>query len=167
MARAGVSSKSSADEELDEVVDELVRASRVLVSVAARSLGDVNETVTLPQFRALVLLAGRGRVTAGALAELLGVHASTLTRLADRLAAKGLITREVSPVNRREVVLGLTARGRGRVRSVTARRRREIRAIAERMTKPQRDLVVRALGAFGDAAGELTESSWLPGWSGE
>jgi DNA-binding MarR family transcriptional regulator len=139
----------------------------VLVSVAARSLAGVTEKVTLPQHRALVVLAGRGPQNAGALAEVLGVHSSTLTRLCDRLVTKGLITRGESPTNRRETMLGLTPRGRRLVRSVTERRRNEIAAIVARVPRTQRDAMVRALQTFGDAAGEATESAWLPGWSDE
>ncbi|HEY7106098.1 MAG TPA: MarR family transcriptional regulator [Acidimicrobiia bacterium] len=153
--------------EVDDVVDAVLRASRVLVSVAARSLAGVTDKVTLPQYRALVVLAGRGPQNAGALAEVLGVHTSTLTRLCDRLVAKGMITRNESPANRREVVLALTPRGRRLVKSVTVRRRAEIAEIVAEVPRPQRDAMVRALQAFGDAAGEATESAWLPGWSEE
>ena len=153
--------------EVDDVADAVLRASRVLVSVAARSLADVSDKVTLPQYRALVVLAGRGPQNAGALAEVLGVHSSTLTRLCDRLVAKGLITRGESATNRREVTLALTPRGRRLVKSVTERRRAEIREIVARVPKTQREAMVRALQAFGDAAGEATESAWLPGWSEE
>lgn len=153
--------------EVDDVADAVLRASRVLVSVAARSLAGVTDKVTLPQYRALVVLAGRGPQNAGALAEVLGVHSSTLTRLCDRLVNKDLITRGESPMNRREVTLALTARGRRLVKSVTERRRQEIQTIVARVPKAQREAMVRALQAFGDAAGEATESAWLPGWSDE
>ncbi len=73
----------------------------MLVSVAARSLAGVTDKVTLPQYRALVVLAAVGPRTR-ALAEVLGVHSSTLTRLCDRLVNKDLITRGESPTNRRK-----------------------------------------------------------------
>src|SRR5690348_10669687 len=104
-------------DELGEIVDALLRSSRVLVSVAVRSLGAVTEDVTLPQFRALVVLAERGPQGAGALADALGVHASTLTRMCDRLVAKSLITRGTTSGSRREVELALSARGRRIVRT--------------------------------------------------
>jgi DNA-binding MarR family transcriptional regulator len=154
-----------ASDDVDRVVEEVLRASRVLVSVAARSLVGVTEQVTLPQYRALVVLAGRGPQNARDLAEALGVHSSTLSRLCDRLVDKRLITRVQSPTNRREIVLGLAPRGRRLVSSVTERRRAEIAGIVARVPASQRRAVVRALQAFGDAAGEATESAWLPGWS--
>jgi DNA-binding MarR family transcriptional regulator len=155
------------DQEIDEVVDAVLRASRVLVSVAARSLTGVTDKVTLPQYRALVVLAARGPQSAGALAEALGVHVSTLTRLCDRLVGKDLIVRRESSASRREVELSLTTRGRRLVKSVTERRRREIAGIVARVPTSRRPAMVRALQSFGEAAGEAEESAWLPGWSDE
>ena len=148
----------------DDVVDAVLRASRVLVQVAARSLARVEGNVTIPQYRALVVLASRGPQSAGALADALGVHISTLTRLCDRLVAKGLITRVDEPGNRRRVTLALTPRGRGLVRSVTNRRRKEIARIVARVPRHQRTALVDALHAFGEAADEPADASWAPEW---
>ena len=150
--------------EISEVVDGVLRASRVLVGVAARSLVDVDRDVTLPQFRALVVLASRGPLNPGAFADALAVHVSTATRMCDRLVAKGLISRQVSPMNRREVTLALTPRGRRIVDSVTRRRRKEIARIVESVPESQRGSMVRALRAFGDAASEPPVEGWLLGW---
>jgi DNA-binding MarR family transcriptional regulator len=139
----------------------------VLVAVAARSLAGVPDEVTLPQYRALVVLASRGPQNAGALADALGVHISTLTRLCDRLVDKSLIARRVSSTSRREVELSLTVRGRRLVKSVTERRRREIATIVARVPRARRGAMVRALQTFGEAAGEAAETAWLPGWSDE
>ena len=56
------------DDGLEGVVDGVLRASRALVAVAARSIASVDDTVTLPQFRTLVALAARGPQNVGALA---------------------------------------------------------------------------------------------------
>jgi DNA-binding MarR family transcriptional regulator len=152
------------DATADDVVDAVLRASRVLVSVAARSLSRVERNVTIPQYRALVVLASRGPQSAGALADALGVHSSTLTRLCDRLVAKGLITRDDEPANRRRVTLALTVRGRGLVRSVTTRRRKEIADIVARLPPRQRTSLVDALHAFGEAAHEPADATWAPEW---
>ena len=151
----------------EEVVDAVLRASRVLVSVAARSLAAVDEDVTLPQFRALVVLASRGPQTVGALAAALGVHASTATRMCDRLVAKGFVDRDVLATNRREVHLELTRSGRRLVDAVTKRRRNEIARVIERVPRAQRDALIQALHAFGEAAEEPADSGWYLGWAGE
>src|SRR5690348_3692490 len=116
-----------------EAVEATLVASRVLVAVAARSLAAVEADVTLPQYRALVLLSSRGDLNVGALADALQIHPSSATRLCDRLLAKGFITRANPEGNRREVTVTLSADGRALVRSVTTRRTREIRRIVERL----------------------------------
>src|SRR3954467_13124765 len=72
-------------------------ASRALVGVAARSLAAFEDVVPLPQYRALVLLASRGEQNVGSLADALGTHPSTTTRLCNRLVAKGLGQRGAAP----------------------------------------------------------------------
>lgn len=148
---------------MPEVVDAVLLASRVLVSVSARSLAGVDHDVTLPQYRALVVLASRGVQRPGDLADALGSHPSTVTRLCDRLVAKRLVSRHTSPTNRREVTIELTGKGRRLVDRVTAKRRDELSAIVSRIPKEQRATMVRALHALGEAAGEPADSVWLEG----
>jgi DNA-binding MarR family transcriptional regulator len=138
----------------EPVVDALLRASHALVTIAARSLSSVSEDVTLPQFRTLTLLAARGPQTVSAIAEGLDVHASTMTRMCNRLVTRGLVVRTPSATDRREVVITLSTSGRELVDDVTARRRHEVDAIVQRMTPNDRDAVIAALEAFADAAGE-------------
>jgi DNA-binding MarR family transcriptional regulator len=154
----------SSDRALDEITDAVLLVSRALVAVAARSLAAVENKVTLPQFRALVVLSSRGPVNSGELADELSIHPSTATRLCDRLATKSLVTRTAHPDNRREVVLSITEHGQRIVDEVTASRRREIAAIVRRVPHELRTAMVPALQAFADAAGEVPEQSWSLGW---
>lgn len=154
------------DDAPSELVSAVLTASRVLVSVAARSLAQIEEQVTLAQFRTLVVLSsGEGRTNLNRLADQLAVTPSTALRTVDRLVAAGLATRRENPENRREVVLGLTDDGERIVRDVTATRRVEIAAILERMSARKRAELVSAFRAFAAAADEpeVTASSAL-GW---
>jgi len=139
----------------------VLRASRVLVAVAVRSLAGVDHDVTLAQYRALVVLAGRGPQRPTELADALAVHPSTITRLCDRLVAKRLVQRAESPTNRREVSIRLTPKGRRLVDAVTARRRDEIAAIVARVPSRERATMVRALEVLGEAAGEPADAAWF------
>ena len=65
-------------------MDAVIGASRALVAIAARSLGAAGQDVTLPQYRALVVLASRGPQRVIDLAGFLDVNASTATRMCDR-----------------------------------------------------------------------------------
>jgi DNA-binding MarR family transcriptional regulator len=146
------------------VVDAVVGASRALVAIAARSLGGAGEEVTLPQYRALVVLASRGPQRVVDLAGILDVNASTATRMCDRLARKGLIRRQRLSTDRRSVRVSISAGGRELVAAVTRRRRREVQAIVERMSPQQREQLVATLRMFADAAGEVPEQDWSLGW---
>lgn len=145
------------------VVDAVLRASRVLVALAVRSLAGTDDEVTLPQYRALVVLASRGPQRPSRLAEALAVHPSTVTRLCDRLVAKRLVRRRGSGTSRREVTITLTAKGRRLVDAVTARRRVEIAEIVARVPAAERATMVHALHALGEAAGEPDDASWFTG----
>ena len=148
----------------DDYVSALLTASRVLVGVSARSLSEVEDTVTLAQFRTLVVLDSRGGTNLSGLADTLGVNASTAMRTVDRLIGAGLVTREENPTSRREVVLAVTPAGASLVRTVTARRRDEIARIVGGMDGATQDLLVSALREFADAAGEPEARSSEAGW---
>lgn len=152
---------SKASPDVDTVAEALLRASRVLVAVAAESLDELGDDVTLPQFRMLVVLdhAPRGLT---ALAGELAVNASTALRMADRLVKAGLVRREPAPGDRRQVKLVLTDAGHDVVRRVTRRRRDRLARIARAMAVDERAAAVAALNAFAEAAGEpeVPHATW-------
>ncbi|MCX4238405.1 MarR family winged helix-turn-helix transcriptional regulator [Streptomyces sp. NPDC020707] len=141
-------------DDVNAVTRAVLTASRLLVAVSARSLAAVEEGVTLPQFRMLVVLSTRGATKLVALAELLQVAPSTAMRMIDRLIAAGLADRQTNPDNRRETLLQLTELGRRTVADVTGRRHAEIAAIVERLAPGQRSALIEALTAFSEAGGE-------------
>jgi DNA-binding MarR family transcriptional regulator len=150
---------------VDDVTEAVLRASRVLVAVAVRSLAAAPADVTLAQYRVLVVLASRGSQSAGALAEELGVAPSSVTRLCDRLVGKEMVRREPSASSRREVTIAINERGTALVDAVTRARRREISRIVRAIPPSRRSALVRSLEEFGAAAGEVPEQAWSLGWS--
>jgi DNA-binding MarR family transcriptional regulator len=156
----------SADTTSDELVDTVLAASRALVAVAARSLAAAGDEVTLPQYRALVVLAARGPQGTAELAAALAVNPSTVTRMCDRLARKGLIRRYRQAGDRRSVRIALTAAGRDLVAEVTRRRRAELARLLAALAPGQHEPVIAAFRAFAAAAGELPEPGAALGWAG-
>lgn len=150
----------------DDLVDALLSASRAMVAIAARSLADHDADVTLPQFRALVVLASRGPQRVVDISAELGVNPSTGTRMCDRLVAKKLVRRYRSSADRREVRLTLTEAGRSLVREVTERRRTELTRVVDGMPVSWVRPVTAALRSLSEAVGE-PENEWWLGWSGE
>ncbi|HVB70037.1 MAG TPA: MarR family transcriptional regulator [Acidimicrobiales bacterium] len=155
---------SISSESPDSVIDAVLSASRVLVAVAARSLSDIAEEVTLTQYRTLVVLASRGPQNLVGLAEAVGVTPATATRMCDRLVKKKLIIRHSEQDDRRQVRLALTKKGVKLVRTVTDRRRHEIEAILSTIAPEEQTVLVQALSQFAAAAGEVPEQDWLAGW---
>ena len=131
--------------ERDEGVEELLAASRGLLGVVARSLSVALESVTVPQFRLVVLAAAHGPVRSGDLAARLDVSISTLSRNVDRLVAKGYVDRRTNEDNRRESLVTATASGHALIAGVTERRRAELEALLGEMPASERRKVV--LGA--------------------
>lgn len=149
---------------IETVIDAVLSASRVLVAVAARSLSDVAEEVTLTQYRTLIVLASRGPQNLAGLAEAVGVTPATATRMCDRLVKKELIARSAEPDDRRHVRLALTRKGLALVSKVTKRRRREIESIVKAIAPGEQAILVQALSRFAAAAGEVPEQDWSTGW---
>lgn len=147
--------------DLDAAADATLLASRALLGVIARSVVGAMQQVTLPQFRVLVLLASSGPLRMGAIAERMGTHPSTLSRIVDRLVVGDLVARERNADSRRETLIVLTEKGGRLVDAVTARRRDEIGRILAGLTDDERQQVEAALSLFSRAAGEVVASDLL------
>ncbi|HEY1573277.1 MAG TPA: MarR family transcriptional regulator [Pseudonocardiaceae bacterium] len=122
----------------------------------------MDDSITLSQFRLLVLLSSRGPMNLSAFTEQLGVLPSTGTRMIDRLVASGLVDRRINPASRREVVIGLTEDGTAVVAKATQRRRREIARIVARMPERGQQALVTVLEQFNEAGGEPPAGDDLP-----
>jgi DNA-binding MarR family transcriptional regulator len=145
-------------------VEAVLGASRVLVAVAARSLASAAEEVTLPQYRALVVLAYRGPQRVNSLADALDVTSSTATRMCDRLVRKGLVRRRMARTDRREVRITLTAAGQELVDEVNRRRRAEISQILARIPESEQAAIVDLFDKLAAAAGEKPSRDWAGEW---
>lgn len=147
-------------------VDAVMAATRVLVAVSAQSVAAVDDVVTLPQLRVLVMLASRGGLNLGSVAAGLGVHPSNATRAVERLVVAGLLDRGDDPTDRRNLVLELTGQGRALVDRVMNERRAAIAEILARMPPSRRRALVPVLRSFAAAAGEVSDGAvWSLGWT--
>jgi len=144
--------KAPQDEDTRQVVEAVLAASRLIVALSARALADVNESLTLPQLRTLVVLADREPLKLADLAAHLGVNPSTALRMADRLSAAALLERQPNPDSRREQLIRLTPAGHDLVRTVMDHRHEEIAALVRHLPSADRAGLVRALRALTGAA---------------
>lgn len=151
---------------MNDDVEAVMAAARVLVAVSAESVASVEDIVTLPQLRVLVLVASRTAPNLGAVAAGLGVHPSNATRAVDRLVSAGLLDRRDDPTDRRNLILELTPAGRDLVDKVMDRRRTAIAAILDRMPPGRRRSLVPVMRAFAEAGGEASDdAAWSLGWT--
>jgi len=149
----------------DDDVESVIAATRVLVAVTAESVTRVEDEVSLPQLRVLVMVASRPGMNLGGIATGLGVHSSNATRAVDRLVGAGYLDRRDDPTDRRNLQLELTAAGRELVGRVMDDRRSAIARILERMPASRRRALVPVLRSFAHAAGEMAEEAvWSLGW---
>jgi DNA-binding MarR family transcriptional regulator len=151
----------------ESVVDGVLTASRTLVAVATRSLGEAAEHTTIAQYRMLVVLASRGPQRMVDLATALDVAPSTAGRMTDRLVRKQLARRHRARADRRSVVVSVTAAGRQVVDEATARRRILIEDILARLPADEQRAIAAAFAVFAAAAGEVPEHLWPPASAAE
>lgn len=149
----------------EELTEAMLRASRAIVGIAARSLAVCDHEVTMPQYRTLLVLSTGGPTRLADLAQNLNVGPSTATRMCDRLVRKGLVTRARDELDRREVNLALTDGGRAIVQTVVAKRREEVRELLQLIPEDARTQLVASLQILAAAIGEQPETRWSPGWS--
>jgi DNA-binding MarR family transcriptional regulator len=137
-----------------EHIDAVMRASRAFVGIAAASIAAVDDVVTVPQLRVLVMVSTRGPLNMLAVAEALDVSPSNASRICDRLMKAGLLDRREDAEDRRHVTLSLTGDGRALVNRVTKHRRSAVRRVLRKMSLAERARLTQALNEFADAAGE-------------
>lgn len=119
-------------------------ATRDLAGLALRSIDHVGDDISLPQFRLLLVLYEQGPCSSNEAARAMGLVASSVTRLADRLTASGYLIRGTDPTNRCVVTLNLTDPGKALVKKVIRRRRRELAKLLSLLAPD-----VRAACAYG------------------
>lgn len=160
-ARSAMAERSAVAE-----IEAVMLAARAIVAMTARSVAELDDRVTLPQLRVLVMVASRGPLNVAAVATGLGVHSSNATRICERLVLAGLLDRADDPSDRRNLVLELTGPGRTLVEAMNAGRRTAIADVLARMPASRRQGLAPRLRAFAEAAGELPDTdAWALGWT--
>jgi DNA-binding MarR family transcriptional regulator len=117
-----------------------------------------NDNLSQGEAHILALLATAAPATIAELHRGLAHKRSTLTSILDRLAARGLITRQVGVKDRRTFVIAPTARGK----TVAGRVRRHLRdlerAVARRVTADEIRTFLKVVTAVEEEAAARTHS---------
>ena len=122
--------------------------TRVLVGVATRAVEQLDDEVSLTQFRLLLALSELGPTPNAQVAARLGSVASSVTRLADSLEDAGYLVRRRERPNRSIVRLELTGSGRDLVRRVVSWREAELERLVGSLPVRSRRELARAAELF-------------------
>jgi DNA-binding MarR family transcriptional regulator len=126
-------------------VDSVELGLAALVEACERAVEGIGAAVPSVQLRALLIIDRGGGLNLNQLARGLGASASASSRLCDRMAAAGLVTRERAAGSRREIVLVVTESGRRLVAWVREQRRAALDDLLQAMSPDGRDALVRGL----------------------
>jgi DNA-binding MarR family transcriptional regulator len=144
------------DEDLDAVIDAVLRATQAFVGLALRSLETAGAPITLAQYRMLGALHADDNQNVRDLAATLGVERSTATRMYTRLVNAGLVERKGDPTDGRAVVVSLTPAGRKVVTAVVQARRKNVAALLKPLSAARREQLVDLLDEFAGLADKDT-----------
>lgn len=97
-----------------------------------RGEGDMCSDLSFPQFNAVMAVRERQALTMKELAESLQVSAPSASAMVDRLVEMGVLTREQSQVDRREVVIRVSERG---LASLTALEEQVLQGLVDLLEK--------------------------------
>lgn len=103
-----------------DLIDEIVGLSGPIYEHVLLAHADAwrKITLTMVQFKVLAVVAVHRRLDSPYLIQHLGVLPSTLTRVVDKLVARGLVRREENPRDRRIVDLVVTEAGSALVHGI-------------------------------------------------
>ena len=133
--------------------DELSRGLRRVVRLAGllEPHDHIGLDVSLSEVIALAELAEVEAVSQQALADLLALEKSTISRLAAGLERRGWLARQRDPANRRYYRLGLTPEGRDVARRIGAELHERHAVLLGAMTAEERAALTLGLTALGRA----------------
>ena len=142
-----------------DYLERLERATRGLLALNVSVLERMEKRIGLAPLRALQSLERLGPSLVTELGADLDLLPSTASRLSDRLADAGYITRRVSPTNRRATLLEMTDAGRAVLDELIGLRIQAFGEVAQFLTDAERSALVRGTEAFTTAHRKLSDDA--------
>lgn len=138
--------------------------SRAMVALTVRSLNELGTDVTLTQYRTLIVLASQGPQRTADLAREVSVRPSTVSRMCDRLVARGLVRRQPDDTDRRVVWVALTDAGKDLVGQAMTLRRQLLSDLVAATGVPDAETFAATAERLATIAGELPDPMWWNQW---
>jgi len=150
--KAGTAGESS--DAVEEATGLRVAIVRIQRQLRARS----GSVLTPSQSSALARIEQDGPLRLGALAELEGTTAATMSRVIDSLSARGLIDRVPDPLDGRASLVQLSAEGGALVRELRAGYTEALRGALAELTPAEREVIRRTIPVMARLS-ELLQAS--------
>jgi DNA-binding MarR family transcriptional regulator len=131
---------------LRNAIDKLVRRFKI-----AETAGDDALKLNPIDLQAMFFVAEHPNCTATEVSQYLGVAATTMSAVADRLVRQGLITRERVSSNRRIVSLALSEEGLRRVDTAVQTQNDHCRAMLSALESDERTCFLSAIVKIADS----------------
>jgi MarR family 2-MHQ and catechol resistance regulon transcriptional repressor len=134
----------------------LMKAHRALERVAIRSIE--SSEAGLSDFAVLEMLLHKGPQPVNEIGRRIELTSGAITTAVDRLEARGLVTREAHPSDRRARVVRLTPLGEQHAAKVFAGHKATMDSAARGLSKVERASLIALLKKLGTTAGEQAAS---------
>jgi DNA-binding MarR family transcriptional regulator len=142
---------------MDSIQEQLQIFTRRFDSLNASCCdGCCGQHVSMAQSHILFELRRAGTPSMQQVAEELSMDVTTFSRQAKTLEQKGLISRSVSPHDRRVTLLGLTDEGLRVLSQIDQYMSDRIERIFSSMTPFERETVIRSLGLLNEAVSKVS-----------
>lgn len=139
-----------------ELIARIERVEFAIQKMAIQQgdMGLLSMDLTVQQLRVLMILMATGDRSAHELAEAVGVGATTLTGIVDRLESRELVTRKPDASDRRVRLIGLTTSGKRLVNDTHEQHKRKKRRLLRRLD----DRILANLAEALEAVAELIDA---------
>lgn len=137
---------------IDSVSEVLLRAGRWWTDALSSGLLDT-EVGSIEGWRILGVLRGGEGFTMSDIAAAMSVPPPTLTRLVDKLVDGGFVLRRVDAMDRRRVLVYLSAKGKTKVRKLTRQESSVKAALVAELGEDAAVQLVRALAVLAELPG--------------
>ncbi|MEV0153299.1 MarR family transcriptional regulator [Micromonospora sp. NPDC050686] len=140
----------------------LDEAAATLLGVWEAARERTTSRLSTAQLRAVMVVEQHDGINLRRLANRLDMLLSSASRLCDRLVAAGMLEREPSRADRREICLHLTPESRGLLAELRDDRRRRLAEILAGMSPDGREALLAGVAEFDEAARRRQEAGEPP-----
>lgn len=130
------------------------RVHQLAVALYTQEVGDLK--LTPVQYSSLQTICNQPGIDQKTLATTIGFDTSTIAGVIDRLEARGLLERKVSPTDRRARLITPTEKGTQMLKAVVPRMLRSQDRLLAPLTKAERNEFMRLMKVLVDANAELS-----------